>query len=124
MAEGGNIPCFCCCAVYAIQSFHSHLSRSELLLDSITLHSRPHQGWHEVVHNLCDAQAELKISELSFEKITCITTIYTTFLNYFIIPQLYTPWAGEMAERLRALTVLSEDLSSNPSTYMAVHNCL
>ena len=32
--------------------------------------------------------------------------------------------AGEMAQRLRTLTVLAEDPGSVPSTYMAAHNYL
>ena len=32
--------------------------------------------------------------------------------------------AGEMAQRLRALTALPGDLGSVPSTHMAAHNCL
>jgi hypothetical protein len=32
--------------------------------------------------------------------------------------------AGEMAQGLRALTVLPEDLSSNPSNHMVAHNHL
>jgi len=32
--------------------------------------------------------------------------------------------AGEMAQRLRALTVLPEVLSSNPSNHMVAHNHL
>ena len=32
--------------------------------------------------------------------------------------------AGEMAQRLRALTALPEDPGSIPSTHMAAHNCL
>jgi hypothetical protein len=32
--------------------------------------------------------------------------------------------AGEMAQRLRALTALPEVLSSNPSNYMVAHNHL
>jgi hypothetical protein len=31
-------------------------------------------------------------------------------------------WAGEMAQWLRALTVLLKVLSSNPSNYIVVHN--
>ena len=31
--------------------------------------------------------------------------------------------AGEMAQWLRALAALPEDLGSNPSTHMAAHNC-
>jgi hypothetical protein len=31
--------------------------------------------------------------------------------------------AGEMAQRLRALTDLPEVMSSNPSSYMVAHNC-
>jgi hypothetical protein len=34
------------------------------------------------------------------------------------------PWAGEMAQRLRALTALPEDLSSIPSNHMVAHNHL
>ena len=33
-------------------------------------------------------------------------------------------WAGEMAQRLRALTVLPKVLSSNPSNHMVAHNHL
>jgi hypothetical protein len=33
-------------------------------------------------------------------------------------------WAGEMSQQLRALTALSEVLSSNPSNHMVVHNHL
>jgi hypothetical protein len=33
-------------------------------------------------------------------------------------------WAGEMAQRLRALTALPEDLSSIPSHHMVAHNHL
>jgi len=33
-------------------------------------------------------------------------------------------WAGEMAQRLRALTVVPEVLSSIPSNHMAAHNHL
>jgi hypothetical protein len=32
--------------------------------------------------------------------------------------------AGEMAQRIRALTVLSKVLSSNPSNHMVAHNHL
>lgn len=32
--------------------------------------------------------------------------------------------AGELSQRLRALTIFPEDQSSIPSTYMLVHNCL
>jgi hypothetical protein len=32
--------------------------------------------------------------------------------------------AGEMAQQLRALTALPEDLSSNPSNHMVAHNHL
>ena len=32
--------------------------------------------------------------------------------------------AGEMAQRLRALTAFPEDLGSIPSSHMAAHNCL
>jgi hypothetical protein len=32
--------------------------------------------------------------------------------------------AGEMAQRLRALTALAEVLSSNPSNHMVAHNHL
>jgi len=35
-----------------------------------------------------------------------------------------TLWAGEMAQRLRALTALPEVLSSNPSNHMVAHNHL
>ena len=31
-------------------------------------------------------------------------------------------WAGEMAQRLRALTALPKVLSSNPSNYMVAHS--
>jgi hypothetical protein len=31
-------------------------------------------------------------------------------------------WAGEMAQRVRALTALPEVLSSNPSNHMMAHN--
>jgi len=35
------------------------------------------------------------------------------------------PWgAEEMTQRLIALTALSEDPGSNPSTHVAAHNCL
>ncbi|KAK7798640.1 hypothetical protein U0070_002731 [Myodes glareolus] len=34
------------------------------------------------------------------------------------------PGAGEMAQRLRALTALPEDPGLIPSTHMAAHNCL
>jgi hypothetical protein len=34
------------------------------------------------------------------------------------------PWAGDMAQWLRALTVLPEVLSSNPSNHMVAHNHL
>jgi hypothetical protein len=34
------------------------------------------------------------------------------------------PWAGEMAQRLRALTALPEVLSSTPSSDMVAHNHL
>ena len=33
-------------------------------------------------------------------------------------------WAGEMAQKLRALSALSEVLSSVPSNYMVAHNHL
>jgi len=33
-------------------------------------------------------------------------------------------WAGEMAQRLRALTALPEVLSSNPSNHMVAHDHL
>jgi hypothetical protein len=33
-------------------------------------------------------------------------------------------WAGEMAQRLRALTALLKVLSSNPSNHMVVYNHL
>jgi hypothetical protein len=33
-------------------------------------------------------------------------------------------WAGEMAQRLRALTALQEVLSSIPSNHMVAHNHL
>jgi hypothetical protein len=32
-------------------------------------------------------------------------------------------WAGEMAQRLRALAALPEVLSSIPSMHIAAHNC-
>jgi hypothetical protein len=35
-----------------------------------------------------------------------------------------SPWAGEMAQRLRALTALPEVLSSIPSNHMEAHNYL
>jgi hypothetical protein len=34
------------------------------------------------------------------------------------------PWAGEMAQQLRALTALPEILSSIPSNHMVAHNHL
>jgi hypothetical protein len=34
------------------------------------------------------------------------------------------PWAGEMAQRLSALSALPEVLSSNPSNHMVAHNHL
>ena len=36
----------------------------------------------------------------------------------------YTGWAGETAQRLRALAALAEDLSLIPSTHMVAHNHL
>jgi hypothetical protein len=36
----------------------------------------------------------------------------------------FTFWAGEMAQRLRALTALPEVLSSIPSNHMVAHNHL
>jgi hypothetical protein len=36
----------------------------------------------------------------------------------------YMPGAGEMAQRLRALTALPEVMSSNPSNHMVAHNHL
>jgi hypothetical protein len=33
-------------------------------------------------------------------------------------------WTGEMAQQLRTLAALPNDLGSNPSTQMAVHNYL
>jgi hypothetical protein len=34
----------------------------------------------------------------------------------------FADWAGEMAQQLRALTVLAEVLSSIPSNHMVAHN--
>ena len=48
-------------------------------------------------------------------------------LGYFgssIINKFYIQGAGEMAQWLRAVTVLPEVLSSNPSNYMVAHNHL
>ena len=42
-----------------------------------------------------------------------------------IVKPLEGDWrAGEMAQRLRALTTLPKVLSSNPSNYMVAHNHL
>jgi len=41
-----------------------------------------------------------------------------------LCPLKGNPWAGEMAQRLRELTALPEDLSSIPSNHMVAHNYL
>lgn len=42
----------------------------------------------------------------------------------FKIPLKYCNGVGEMAEWLRILVVLSEDMGLIPSTHIAAHNCL
>jgi hypothetical protein len=42
----------------------------------------------------------------------------------FVPPKKNLDWAGEMAQRLRALTALPEVLSSVPSNHMVAHNHL
>jgi hypothetical protein len=44
------------------------------------------------------------------------------FFNVFL--KRWACWAGEMAQWLRALTVLLEVLSSNLSNHMVAHNLL
>jgi hypothetical protein len=48
-----------------------------------------------------------------------IETLSKTVLIY---KQEIQRWAGEMAQQLRALTALPEDLSLNPSNHMVAHN--
>jgi hypothetical protein len=50
-------------------------------------------------------------------------------LPFFSFQALFTllfkkMWAGEMAQRLRALAALPEVLNSNPSNHMVAHNHL
>jgi hypothetical protein len=45
--------------------------------------------------------------------------VFIKFMNKYI-----RLGAGEMAQWLRALAALSEDLDSIPSSHMAAHNCL
>jgi hypothetical protein len=52
----------------------------------------------------------------------CATTDQLT-INYLLLEVIY--WgAGEMAQRLRALTALPKVLSSNPRKHMVAHNHL
>jgi hypothetical protein len=55
-------------------------------------------------------QGKEKVKEITKENIFCIKKWKTQ--------------AGEMAQRLRALTALPEDLGSILSTDMAIHTCL
>jgi hypothetical protein len=41
-----------------------------------------------------------------------------------LLPKIKLAWAGEIAQELRALTVLPEVLSSIPSNHMVAHNHL
>jgi hypothetical protein len=43
---------------------------------------------------------------------------------YTSVLRKYTTGAGEMAQWLRALTILPEVLSSNPSNHIVLHNDL
>jgi hypothetical protein len=43
------------------------------------------------------------------------------FINLWCASELW-PWAGEMAQQLRALTALPKVLSSNLSNHMVAHN--
>jgi hypothetical protein len=44
-------------------------------------------------------------------------------IESFVVKNVFI-WAGEMAQQLRALAALAEDLGSIPSTHTAAHNCL
>jgi hypothetical protein len=45
-------------------------------------------------------------------------------LGAFLFSKRVLPGAGEMAQRLRALTALPEVMSSNPSNHMVAHSHL
>jgi hypothetical protein len=50
---------------------------------------------------------------------TYVVLTYTIQIN---LNKNICPWAGEMAQWVRALTALLKVLSSNPSNHMVAHN--
>jgi hypothetical protein len=71
---------------------------------------------------LWGCQMTLSQGHLSHQQYQIFTIHNSSKISYEVAMKIILWGAGEMAQQLRALTALPEDLGSIPSTHMAAHN--